>query len=218
MATLLVAVVGATFAYFTATSTNDDNSAGTAAATTAKVAQVKLSASAIEGSKDAIWPGTSNYIGTSVSASVEEEGSNSEATYEVNYTLTGSVTPSAAFSQGKIDWKLYKVTEEVKTPVTCTPVSDGGENKFSQTCTLDTKLTGDTAVEAASGSIEVGSSDAETVTYTGTIKTGAATEYFYLVYTYESKPETDQSADAGGTKTVTAAITNVTSNSVKVAS
>ncbi len=210
VATLLVAVVGATFAYFTATTNSSDQSAGTAEVNTAKMASIQFNASKIEGSKNVVYPGTNNFIGASIEATAS--GGEADVEYDVSYTLTGSVTVDKAFTKGDITWKLYKVTTDVSTDaVTCQPVTDGGNNQFTQTCSLNAALT----TPVKSGTIAKEDTTGGEVTYTGTIKTGSPKEYFILVYEYESTGE-DQTEDAG-TKKITASITSIEASDYKQA-
>ncbi len=85
IATLLVAVVGATFAYFTATATGNDQNTGKVDATTVKLDNVTLTASVegtIKGNLD--YPGGVMVAATKVVATSSGEGENN---YKINYDL-----------------------------------------------------------------------------------------------------------------------------------
>ena len=208
VATLLVAVVGATFAYFTATSGTDNNASSTGAVETATVSTVKLTTADVGKSTRTVYPGTTNYAAISVVASKElPEGADAatdDTDYNITYTVNGSITLSEAFTAGSVTYSVYRTTEEVETPVTCTLSTDNAQ--YSDSCNLD-------ALTSAAGSQQVVTDQ----TVSGTTATvsvpsqtlstdGSTTYYYYLVVSYPNQ-ESDQNADQD--KTITAQLTGV---------
>ena len=216
VATLLVAVVGATFAYFTATNATNDNSNGSAAVNTAVVDTVRLNGTAIAGSDNPYYPGTMNYIGTNVTAEVVANSAGTVTTahdYTVTYTLAGEVT-NAVMSASDITWTVYETDAPVAEPVSCSAVANqtvGTEVRYSQTCAI-TNLTAASAVSKGTGTIAAGNQD-DTISITGlTVDTDDANgKYLYLVVELENDTATNQNADQA--KLITATITSVTATS-----
>ncbi len=208
MVYIIVAVVGATFAYFTATSTNPEEGKGSATIQTAKVDNIKLNATAMEQSNNKpIYPGTMNYVGTSVSASIDG-ASGSGKNYDVTFKITGKIEvkttdhePAASTLAQDVTWTAYKVTKAEKTAlsdkqvVSCdpvTPVSDGVTVKYSQSCKTDETIT----TEVGSGTLSAGSGS-ETIEITDQkVTTGADEVYYYIVYQYKNV-ESPQNEDQG---------------------
>lgn len=206
VATLLVAVVGATFAYFTATNGTTGYATGTTNVKTAEsVAGVTLNFGKVNPSSNVVYPGTMNYIGATVAAELE---AGKTGTYNSTYTLNGSVTLSEAFAF-EVNYSLYETSTplaEGQTPVTCDPVANKGtatEIKYSQSCTVNAGL--GTKIDSASGTIAAGDTTAA-IAFSGNVNTGS-TKYYYLVVEYPEK-DVDQNADAGN-KTITLAIDSV---------
>ena len=198
VATLLVAVVGATFAYFTATTGNSGDTSSTGEVQTAKVASVTLKTAAAGTSNTTIYPGTTNYAGMTVVA--EKTGDNAAADtrdYNVTYTLKGEVKLSEEFTAGKVTYSVYRTESPVSNPVTCQEVTSTGA-KYSQTCTLAesaTKIVDNQEVNGTTATISVGDQ---------VRSTAGGTYYYYLVVSYENL-ESDQNADQG--KTIPASLT-----------
>ena len=200
VATLLVAVVGATFAYFTATSNVTGEAHSTGEIDTATVGSVGITQTDLGPSANQIYPGTMNWVGTSVAATK----SGTEADFTLTYDLTGDVTLSEAFSYD-VEWTLYAVTTNVATPVDCdpvTPTADPDGAQYSQTCRLDETLTS----EVASGTIAAGETTDEVSYASQTVSTTGGTTYYYLVVEYPNKQE-KQNADQG--KNITATLDKV---------
>ena len=208
VATLLVAVVGATFAYFTATSGTDNNASSTGAVETATVSTVKLTTADVGKTTRTVYPGTTNYAAISVVASKElPEGADAatdDTDYNITYTVNGSITLSEAFTAGSVTYSVYRTTEKVDTPVTCTLSTDNAQ--YSDSCNLDAltsaagsqQLVRDETVSGTSATVSVPS---QTLSTDGTI-----TYYYYLVVSYPNQ-EKDQNADQD--KTITAQLTGV---------
>ena len=102
VATLLVAVVGATFAYFTATSTTGGNDT-TTSATTAQLATLSWTAEET-GRSPQVYPGFKAFQAYTLAA-----GGTGSARYQLK--LTANVDP--AFKSGDVTYSIYKATSEV---------------------------------------------------------------------------------------------------------
>ena len=206
VATLLVAVVGATFAYFTATSGTDGDGASTGAVNTATVASVKLTTAQTGSTNLTVYPGTTNYAGMSVIAS--KEGTDS-ANYDITYTLNGSITLGSEFTAGSVTYSVYRTSTPVETPVSCSPVSttaDPAGTKYSQSCTVSEELTGGGATAVVDNQTVSGTSATISVTDQVLSTTGSTTYYYYLVVSY---PDTSKDQNADQNKTITAELSGV---------
>ena len=202
VATLLVAVVGATFAYFTATTTPNGNG-GNTTATTTTVGNVDLTMAASTTTNDLKYPGGYLVVGASVTAKDTDTANDFNVTYTVNGKITNNTTTALTYD-------LYEVSSTVATPVTgCTVKEEAGavSKYYYEGCAVATEITGGTKVlstqTAAAG-------ETTTVTAAGeTLKTSNAgtTTYYYLVVNY---PNTEASQNDDQGKTVVASIDSVT--------
>jgi len=231
VATLLVAVVGATFAYFTAANSTSGDAAGNVNVNTAtEGASLQLNVNKVTGSNNVFYPGTKNFVGATASAQFVDNNAPSDGkNYNISYTLNGSITLGATFATD-IKWNLYETTDDLLgaeggyvvkcDPVTAyTPSTEGAtaiEGSKTQVCNVAPSLSGKSV---KSGTITAGTTSAA-VNYSGTVTTSGSTEgakkYYYLVV---ELPETgaDQSADATG-KTITIAIDKIEQTGSAVAS
>lgn len=232
VATLLVAVVGATFAYFTASNTTSGDAAGNVNVNTAtESASLVLNVDKVTGSNNIFYPGTKNYVGATASAQFKDNNAPADGKeYNVSYTLTGTVTLAETFAT-EVEWELYETETDLSSGlITCGAVTTytptEGENagtpvegSKTQSCTLAPSLANDATKKVKSGTIAVGTKTA-TVTHNGTVRTNGATagttKYYYLVVTLPEKG-TDQSVDATG-KTITIAIDKIEQTGAAVAS
>lgn len=207
VATLLVAVVGATFAYFTATTTPAGNG-GQADVTTTTVGNVDLTMAATTVSNELKYPGGYLAVGASVTATDTDTAYD----YDLTYTVNGTITNGTAT---ELTWTLYEVSAEVATPISGCTLSEtaAGETQYKYTgCTVATALTGGTEVKTGT----VAASGSETVTATlETLKTSnvGTVTYYYLVVNYPDNG--NQNADQN--KTISAELTSVTSAVAKQA-
>lgn len=228
VATLLVAVVGATFAYFTAANSTNGDAAGNVNVNTAtEGASLQLNVNKVTGSNNIFYPGTKNFVGATASAQFKDNNAPADGKeYNVSYTLTGTVTLAEAFAT-EVEWELYETETDLSTGlITCGAVTaytpEGGEaveGSKTQSCTLAPSLANDATKKVKSGTIAAGTLTA-TVTHNGTVRTNGATagttKHYYLVVTLPEKG-TDQSADATG-KTITIAIDKIEQTGAAVAS
>ena len=207
VATLLVAVVGATFAYFTASSNVTGDAASTGEIDTATVGSVGITQTTLGPSTNAIYPGTMNYVGISVAATKSE----TEADFTLTYDVTGDVTLSEAFKHN-VEWRLYRVEASEPSPVSCEPVeptADPSGAQYSQSCTLGTSLTGDSVGDGSlvkQGTITAGQTTADVSYADQTVSTTGGTAYYYLVVEYPNI-EDSQNDDQG--KNITATLDKV---------
>ena len=231
VATLLVAVVGATFAYFTAANSTSGDAAGNVNVNTAtEGASLVLNVNKVTGSNNVFYPGTKNFVGATASASFKDNNAPSDGKeYNVSYTLTGSVTLAEAFATD-VEWELYETETDLSTGlITCgaitqyTPTEGDNagtpiEGTKTQSCTLAPSLANDATKKVKSGTISAGTLTS-TVTHNGTVRTNGAsagaTKYYYLVVTLPEKGS-DQSADATG-KTITIAIDKIEQTGAAIA-
>lgn len=213
VATLLVAVVGATFAYFTASASG--STTGTTEASTPTLATVKLNTNAISmATPYEIYPGTMNYVGASADAVVETTGGQTSYDYNVRYDVTGTVTLDNAFAF-PVKYTVYKVESSV-TAVTCGDVlkeTANNEAQFRRECQLDAALTESTVAQ------ETKTIAAGETTATFTLEETAATNdnktfYYYLVVEYPNAT-TGQNADQGKKITMNLDVNTVSSAAIQ---
>ena len=213
VATLLVAVVGATFAYFTASSSvTGDGNEGTVNTAT-NIGSVAINQTDIAASNNTIYPGTMNYVGTIIQATKTDTTEN----FTLDYSLTGTVSVTAAFAHD-ITWKLYKVAASETSPVSCQPVTETATatgTQYSQSCTLGKSLTGDSVGDGslvAKGTLTAGETSSSVSYADGSVDTDGGSDYYYLVVEYPNKQDS-QNADQGKDIKMTinkVAITNTT--------
>ena len=213
VATLLVAVVGATFAYFTATSSvTGDGNEGTVNTAT-NIGSVAINQTDIAASNNTIYPGTMNYVGTIIQATKTDTTEN----FTLDYSLTGTVSVTAAFAHD-ITWKLYKVAASETSPVSCQPVTETATatgTQYSQSCTLGKSLTGDSVGDGslvAQGTLTAGETSSPVSYADGSVDTDGGSDYYYLVVEYPNKQD-NQNLDQGKNIRMTinkVAITNTT--------
>ncbi len=208
VATLLVAVVGATFAYFTATNSSTGN--GEEATVNAGSAdEISLAITPESISNGTIYPGMK--IATGVTLKATTTGSD---TYTVAFDIKAKIDTSAwTSSKSKLKYTLYSSDTEVSEPITsgsCKRTEDtttqSGETRISYTgCTEDVQLV------AVGSSQEVNAGGLEEITIQNAelkIDTGA-TKHYYLVVEYVNEAETDQTGTDAG-KALTIQITETT--------
>lgn len=211
VATLLVAVVGATFAYFTATTTPSGNG-GTTDVTTTTVGNVTLKMAPETVTNELKYPGGILVVGANVTAADTDTAKNFDLAYKVNAKITNN-------TKTELTYTLYRVNAKSDTPISgCTVNEDSttqaGETRYSYTgCTVDTAITtGGTSVKtgtvAATGddgtavveNITVENQEITTADGTGTVT------YYYLVVNYPDNG--NQNADQN--KQVLAELSSVT--------
>lgn len=192
IATLLVAVVGATFAYFTAqvTTTNDKNN--TVNVKTYALATVKMDYGN-EVTNEGIYPGTTIVKDVTIDASCP---AGSDTCEPVSTVLTITTTDEENVFGNDIKWTLYKMDETTRE-VTCTVTPQNSSGKYY----AETECTGfdadantlehGTVVETLTGA---GTKTIEIKAY-GTEKTNATAkeahnDKYYLVVEYLNNVDT----------------------------
>lgn len=192
VSTLLVAVVGATFAYFTATTTSQGNNT-TTRVTTQQIAGTDWTATSKSGMSPAVYPGYMAYQEYLLDASTGEAGSiakydlsiqgtidaafNTDVTYEV-YAVTQSGAPTYTFNAG-----------------TSSQVTEGNQYRYSIAGASFDKGAQLTLVK--SGTLTEG----KTAIETGVTIDGGSKRYYVLVLKYANKEESQDTQQA---KTFTA--------------
>lgn len=229
VATLLVAVVGATFAYFTATTTTSGSAGeGTTGQTAAKAegATLDLGTAGVERQLD--YPGGFAYVGASATATKTnaDDTNDYDLTFKVNYTISNQ-------TKTELTYTLYKTNAAITNARTCQLVQKtnaddnsipAGETRSSFECngtnTYGTKIASGKVAASTDGTTPVTVTQAsETSTGEGNMaqenqtlatKTHdsiATTAYYYLVIDYPNSSTVDQSNDQG--KTISAQINGV---------
>lgn len=174
IATLLVAVVGATFAYFTATVTTDKKDGNN---TTNVTAYALASAKMEMGSKvtaNGVYPGYKAVKSVAIKGECPAGNASCE---DINTVIT--VTPTIPNEFGSdVTWKLYKSSTEI----TCSsnPVTNGGQYYDSGSCT------------GATEDKEVLSGDKTTKTLPVVVSSDTNDTYYLVVdYANTSAPQND---------------------------
>lgn len=209
VATLLVAVVGATFAYFTASTAGNGN--GTAnTSTTTTIGSVAIDLATTANTADIKYPGGMMVNGASVTATVTGTG-----TFAANYKINAEVDATAlASANTTVKYALYRTTSAVDTTMSgCTLKTEeaAGTTKYYYTgCTAATAITSGTKV--AEGTITTLSqkatiSELDNTSFTGLTSAAPKTVYYYLVVEYVNNASAEQNDDM--TKGITATITSV---------
>ncbi|HIS87185.1 MAG TPA: hypothetical protein IAB49_03525 [Candidatus Caccenecus avistercoris] len=204
VATLLVAVVGATFAYFTAANNPGTGANNEATVTTETVSAINVSSLA-DNTTYLSYPGGVSVFaaGVNISKTAASAGSTSTISYDVNLKYTNNTGTD-------LNYTIYTATEEqalaldadIDAGCTLQVTPSGGTNQYAYVCEQDAadfaslgtagttgKLTKNTAeeqtIQVADESITVNSEDAVNTS-----------RYYYVVVDYPSTG--DQTAtDAG---------------------
>lgn len=229
VATLLVAVVGATFAYFTATANTDNTGAGSTNVQTRNDVggvELKLAANTVSTDGDIQYPG--GYVVTGATVTAKSLGTDN---YNVNYTLNGTITNG---TDTELKYKVYQTTTQVtgKMVDECTmrqyqATVDGktelrytymNADNSATTCTVNTGITTGSTVLVADGTVAAATTTGEgeaavttagkaTITLSSTANTSmaltstsaGASTYYYVVVEY---PDTGAAQAATGASIV----------------
>lgn len=194
VSTLLVAVVGATFAYFTATTTSQGNNT-TTTVTTQQIAGTDWTATSKSGKSPAVYPGYMAYQEYLLDASTGAAGSiakydlsiqgtidaafNTDVTYEV-YAVTQSDAPTYTFNAGTSS--QVTVGNEYRYSIAGASFDKGAQLELVTSGT-ETLTEGKTAIE------------------TGVTIDGGSKRYYVLVLKYANN---EKSQDTQQAKTFTA--------------
>ena len=213
VATLLVAVVGATFAYFTASTNTGDGtgSATTGTPTTLGSTSLDMSTVSTQGASNMSYPGGMMVAAAKVTASVT-----GDQTYNMTYDVKFEVdTTALSGSTSEIKYTVYRVDSAVSGDLVtgCVPHEDpDGDNKkyYYTDCAAAARITSGTPVKTET---TISKHTAKTtVTISGETfsnVTNAGDEYFYyLVVSYVNDEAKDQTTTDAG-KTITAKFTGL---------
>ncbi len=220
VATLLVAVVGATFAYFTAsTAPSGDGSTGTV--NTATVGNVTLEIANQTHDEQMEYPGGKAVVAFSVTPT---KGGGDSNNYNVTYNVTGTIdTTALAESASTLTYKLYRVDSttaaSISDPVqSCVPIKDtttqpGTTHYYYNSCAFDSKILGGEEVDSGT----ISNHSAVTQVKTDNLETSATgtTYYYYLVVDYPNVNSDKQNTDQG--KSIKISLTGVTDGNATVA-
>lgn len=219
VATLLVAVVGATFAYFTA-STAGTGTGQVNTSTTTTTGSVAVTLKDIANAGDVKYPGGVLVNGAEVETKVTGTGSFT-GTYKVKGTVTITGMASANTT---IKATMYKTTSKISTGLTTGCTMQTGTATGSEGTTITTYFYPDTckahadilagsdvvATKTATLTDGAGTIDLTTADQAFTSVTNAATDnqYYYIVVEYVNSADAAQNEDFGGS--VTAQFVGVT--------
>ena len=179
VATLLVAVVGATFAYFTAQSTTTGNST-TTSATTRELAALSWTAGTDKGESPSEYPGYMAYQSYELAAT--GKGS-------ANYKLTLDATVDEGFNameeQKDLTYSIYKTT--TAKPTYTTLFQPGNEDVQTAGNTTTYKITGasfnDSSLTPVIEDQPLTTGSDQTIVANASINAGS-TEYYVLVINF----------------------------------
>jgi len=180
VATLLVAVVGATFAYFTATTGTTGNSE-TVNVTTESIGSATLELSPAGKKEYLLYPGGLSYTGVKVEAKPAADDTTGNE-YTFNYKLELAYSNAATTT---LNYTLYKTTAEVTADPACTmtpDVSVAGETRYYYNCT-NREIDFGSVVKEGTMSTTTGT---ELISVDGldALNTDDAPVYYYLVVDY----------------------------------
>ncbi len=213
VATLLVAVVGATFAYFTATNESTGSGGSEANVQTAETSGISLSIEpATATNPDTLYPG-----GYLVSAAQVKATKDGDKDYTVTYTLNFEVDAHNLSADSKVKYSLYRTKSLVSNPVTdCTletseNATEGGNKVHMTNCAVS----GDLGAAKVAGTEIIGGTAKQSLTWNETegVSTDDETGYYYYLLVEFVDNEEAQDDDQG--KQITAKITSASSAVVK---
>lgn len=213
VATLLVAVVGATFAYFTASTTTGTGTgtAETGETTTLGSTSLDMSTVSTQGASNMSYPGGMMVAAAKVTASVT-----GDQTYNMTYDVKFEVDTSAlSGSTSEIKYTVYRVDSAVSGDLVtgCQYHEEDdvkGKKYYYTDCAAASGILGGTPVKTET---TISKHTAKTtVTISGETfsnVTNAGDEYvYYLVVSYVNDDAADQTATDAG-KTITAKFTGL---------
>lgn len=213
VATLLVAVVGATFAYFTASTTTGTGTgtAETGETTTLGSTSLDMSTVSTQGASNMSYPGGMMVAAAKVTASVT-----GDQTYNMTYDVKFEVDTSAlSGSTSEIKYTVYRVDSAVSGDLVtgCQYHEEDdvkGKKYYYTDCAAASGILGGTPVKTETTISE--HTEKTTVTISGETfsnVTNAGDEYvYYLVVSYVNDDAADQTATDAG-KTITAKFTGL---------
>lgn len=203
-ATLLVAVVGATFAYFsiTVTTTGSDAATGGTSVTAGQVAGSVVVANVSDDAGS--FTATNVYPGHREVADFSVEVKDSQSGVATNYKLTYNVTNNT-FSSGAIQVSLYESDTEIEGFAAdyfgCTQQTgtiEGGVS-FYETCAKEITALEDAGAEQV-GTTQTLTGSTQTVDFGATQSiTGNGKKYYYIVVDFPNQQSEAQNTEQGKT-------------------
>ncbi len=201
IATLLVAVVGATFAYFTATITDErgaDGNNGNTNVTAGKVAGATV-VGVVDGAAGSftttdVYPGHKEVAALSVKVTAENSGASK---INIVYDVTNNT-----FAKDNIKVSVYKTNTKVNTAenyFNCTKETGSvtGATSYFETCTVAETTLG--TLVGTSTLLDTGATTNKVIaTDTVTGSASGNTVYYYVVVEYVNQ-ESDQNAEFNAT-------------------
>ena len=220
VATLLVAMVGATFAFFTATVKDErsDGDAGTTSVTAGSVASTtvvgNVENAAGKFKATGVYPGHKEVAGLSVKVSNSGEEQSTDTNFEIIYNVETN-----GFQKDEIQVNVYRADKDLNLNdyFGCThsdSVQEANEVRFSETCIKsEAELEGLGATKITNEPIKLaGDVQKDLVLVKDDIKdVGAShsvTKYYYVVVEFknnENSQNTSMNAELSGTISVRAA-------------
>lgn len=200
VATLLIAVVGATFAYFTA-STNLTSGNQTSTATTSQLSDVGLTVTAGLSYASMEYPGGFSVVGVSAAAT---KGNSDTHNYRISYNVDMEFTNATGTA---LTWTLYERSSALTNADSCTlqeNTETPGETHYWYTCTN----TNDYGTQVQTGTVAAGATASRVSTTTLETLDTTNTTYYYLVVNYPNNTETNQYTNDGN-KTIESKIVGV---------
>lgn len=192
IATLLVAVVGATFAYFTAQVSTAENDNATTNVKTYTLATAEMDRGK-DVSSEGVYPGTTIVKPLVIKGACADE----KGCQDINTVIEVSATIDPAFGTD-VTWKLYKgkttnPTGEgataITNEITCTPenITNGGKYYANPGCSVN-----GTAVDKITGydAIISGSATTDTPVTTPVKVSSETNDTYYLVVEYTNHMDT----------------------------
>ena len=196
VATLLVAVVGATFAYFTATttSTGDQNEQEM---TTATVNNIELTTGTVDSFNKIDYPGGVMVVGLQVTAS----GGDAELAFQLNGEINNGTNTELTYS-------VYESSNEVDTANLVTGCTlntsyegTAGHYSYGDSCVVGSLGTAVLEDQTAANGQTTVTVPSEKLTAT----TSGQSTYYYLVVKYPESGDDTQNTDQG--KIISASLT-----------
>lgn len=222
VATLLVAVVGATFAYFTATSSSTPANADTGDVTTAQIASVNVTSTA---DKNAYleYPGGISVLGAGVQITKDAVSAGSTSTVDYDVTLTYTNGTGTA-----LKYTIYRAEKTGEDALALAAMDAGctlqvnnvsGEDRYAYTCTSNAETlagnygtkVGETATLEAGQTEQVITVDDETFALNSEDEVNNS-YYYYVIVEYPNSGE--QNADMGKKISLSLDVTKATVSTV----
>lgn len=192
VATLLIAVVGATFAYFTA-STNLTNGGQTSTATTSQLSDVGLSVTADLSYESMAYPGGFSVVGVKAETS---KGATDTHNYRISYNVDMEFTNETGTA---LTWTLYEKSSQLTNADSCTLQENNetaGETHYWYTCTT----TNDYGTQVQTGTVAAGANAVRVSTTALESLDTTNSTYYYLVVNYPNDASSNQYTADGNKK------------------